>query len=286
MAITTEFGITSSLINSVQYYKGTVSGKGAGTLHCAGLTNNGLSATDSYPLAFAPATPGLAGATIDGTTNTLGGTIPFVNPASGNTYLIGWNAITMSGATSVTLFDFLWYNTGIAVTTTTAQTVNSITLPARDANGATSGVGVTAYLWISSTSGNLASISNTTISYTNAAGTAGLTGNLIQPVLATSTSGTLVPFTWTAGDTGVRSIQSITLGTSYVSGTINLIMCREIAMMTHPVFTSTSFTTGTSLDWAQLGFPRLYNGTALSIYAMPTQGVAGSFLGKLTFAQG
>ena len=47
----------------------------------------------------------------------------------------------------------------------------------------------------------------------------------------TGVAGTFVPFELQAGDTGVRSIQGITLGTSYVSGVIHIVVYRVLDMM-------------------------------------------------------
>jgi hypothetical protein len=45
---------------------------------------------------------------------------------------------------------------------------------------------------------------------------------------ATAVAGTLVPFQLATGDRGVQSVQSVTLGTSYVAGAISLVLFRII----------------------------------------------------------
>ena len=41
---------------------------------------------------------------------------------------------------------------------------------------------------------------------------------------ATAVAGTLVPFQLAQGDRGVRSVQSVTLGTSYGAGAVSLVL--------------------------------------------------------------
>ena len=98
---------------------------------------------------------------------------------------------------------------------------------------------------------------------------------------ATATAGTFLPFSLQAGDVGLRSIQSVTLGTSYVTGTILLMMIREVAFVPIPAATSSYI-----MDWANLGFPTLYNGTALSYYVVPTGAAVGVISGSITYSQG
>ncbi len=177
------------------------------------------------PGPWSPGTPGLNGRATDGTTTADAGCLYIPTPASGDNYLAGFEG-SASVACQLWLFDVLWVNTGIVVTTTTAQAITPAALPARDANGATNGHGVWAGLLVTAATTNAAIISNTTISYTNQDGTAGRTATLGFP--ATAVIGTVCWFRLAAGDTGVRSIQSVTLGTSYVSGSVSLILARPL----------------------------------------------------------
>jgi len=275
MTITTEDGILAGFQPPVPFFKASTTNKAAGIPQAVGFAATG------YPAIFTPASPGLSGTTVSNT-STTGGFLPFTNPSSGNAYLAKLGACVGVTTIGLDFFDFLWYNSGIAVTTTSAQTINSVTLPSRDANGTTNGVGVTAWLYCQLATTNSSTISNTTISYTNAAGIAGSIGTLgLGGWPATATAGTFVPFNLQVGDTGVQSIQSITLGTSYVSGTINLMLIRDI---TYVGFVSAS--SGMTLDWAQLGFPQLYNGSALSFWAMPTSTTVSIVNGHVCYAWG
>lgn len=277
MTITSGDGIVAGLISPWIFFKALSLNKAAGDPHAQGLIAAGI------PAVFASASPGLAGATVDGTTSTLGGTIPFINPGSGASYLAKLSVMSNTGVAGIGFFDLLWYNSGIVSATTTAQTVSSVTLPARDATGTTNGAGVTAYLYCAIATTNGSAITGTTITYTNSAGTGSKTGTIgLAGFPATATAGTFIPFTLAAGDVGIKSVQSITLATSYGTGTVLLMLVREISFISF----AGAAGSGQMLDWAQCGFPQLYNGTALSFYAVPTGTSCGVCFGDVAYAQG
>jgi hypothetical protein len=275
MAITTENALISALGMPSYFYASSGSVKA-----------NYPSNIGSYlvtPTKFTPATPGLTGSIIDGTASTTGGFFPYKNPSAGNMYFAKTDMFP-TGATlqGLVFYDFLLYNTGIVVTTTTIQTVNSVALPARDATGATNGVSVHAWLLCTAANTNSGVITNTSISYTNSSGTTGRTGTLaVGGWPATASVGTMVPFSLQAGDIGVRSIQSITLGTSYVAGSISLILIRELSSLGFIIPL-----TGYKIGWSELGLPILYNGTAISFYTVPFSTTAFSLSGSISFANG
>jgi hypothetical protein len=100
-------------------------------------------------------------------------------------------------------------------------------------NGGTNGEGCMIAMLTTTANTNAAAIANATVSYTNSAGVAGRTATLtaiagsqitISPVI-----GTITWFNLAAGDTGVKSIESITLGTSLVAGAVSFMICRDIA---------------------------------------------------------
>ncbi len=184
-----------------------------------------------FPGAWAPGTPGLAGRATDGTTAADAGCIPIRNPATGANYLTNVS-ITSTVAHWFMLVDVLWVNSGIAVTTTTAQTINSVAFPARCSDGTANGEGLMIGLLTTTANTNAAVINNSTVSYTNELGTAGRTATLANlvgaQIPATPVIGTIVWFMLAAGDKGVRSIQSITLATSLGAGAVSLLVARPI----------------------------------------------------------
>ena len=182
--------------------------------------------------AWAPGTPGLAGRATDGTTSTDAGCIFFPDAGAGKVRYLTSASITATLAGAYSLWDVLWVNSGLVVTTTTAQTVNSVALPARDNNGTINGDGCSIGIYAVAALGNAAVVSNSTISYTNSAGTSGRTATLSATVPnnfpATPVIGTVVWFELQAGDTGVQSIQSVTLNTTLTSGTASVFIARKL----------------------------------------------------------
>lgn len=213
-----------------------------------------------YPGAWAPGTPGINGRITDGTTTTDNGSLPIANASVGNNYLT--ELIMQANVNhSHLFFDALWVNSGIAVTTTTAQAITTPTLPARDINGSTNGEGCMIAMLTTTANTNAAAIANATVNYTNSKGVASRTARLtaiagsqipVSPVI-----GTIVWFNLDAGDTGVKSIEGITLGTSLAAGAVSLIIARDVA--------SIGTTIANVAAQKVIGAPgiKLYNGTCL-----------------------
>ena len=172
------------------------------------------------PGAWLPGTPGINGRNTNGTLSADAGCISAGTPSSGVNYIRDIS-ISASVAGTFILADVLWVNSGLVVTTTTAQTITQPTLPARDNLGTTNGYGVGAGLLVTTATTNAAVINNITLQYTNSNGVAGRTGTMSYP--ATAVIGTFVPFQLAQGDIGIRSIQSITLGTTLTAGAVSLI---------------------------------------------------------------
>ena len=183
--------------------------------------------------AWSPGTPGLAGRATNGNDAADAGCLAFPDAGAGKSRYL--SRVTMSGtvAHAFHLYDVLWVNSGLVVTTTTAQTINSVALPPRDDNGTTNGEGCEIGIYATAALGNAAVVSNSTISYTNSLGTAGRTATLSATVPgnfpATPVIGTVVWFNLQAGDTGVQSIQSVTLNTTLTSGSASVFIARRVS---------------------------------------------------------
>jgi hypothetical protein len=235
-----------------------------------------------FPGSWSPGVPGINGRVTDGTALADFGCIPIKNPAIGANFL---TEVTMGASVnhSHLFFDVLWVNSGIVVTTTTAQAISMPTLPARDVNGTTNGEGCMIGMLTTTANTNAAVIANTTVSYTNSDGTSGRTATLSaiagSQIPATPVVGTLVWFNLAAGDKGVRSIQSITLGTSLGAGAVSLFIARDLANI------------GTSLVNVQftrkLADPgvRLYNGTCMLHCVLASATTATFFNGELVIQE-
>jgi hypothetical protein len=226
------------------------------------------------PGAATAPSPGMAGAAL----TSYAGQIPFSNPGSGNTYLARFQGMATIAGTLV-LADRLWHNSGITVTTTTAQTVNSAAWPARDVSASTNGDGVRIGLEISTATG--AGAATPTISYTDESGNAGSTGAMEVAYAASSIAGTFYPFTLAAGDTGVRSIQSVTLSVSMTSGTVHLVAYRELARLE-----LTAANVPNAIDAITSGFPRLYDNTVPFIFFIPSTTTTSNISGHVIYTQG
>lgn len=235
---------------------------GIGTASEAVGVRYGFAKDAGLPGAWVPGTPGVNGWWTDASANTNA-----ANPAgatqTGSPQLqnasVAWYLSRIGLATSVAhamqLLDVLWYNTGLVVTTTGAQAIAQpgASIPARDTYGTTNGHGWMAGIYVTTATTN-AGVTAPTLSYTNSEGTAGRTATMSFP--ATAVVGTFVPFRLQAGDKGIRSIQSISLVTSLVTGAISLVMYRQLAFIPNTVVN-----VGAGSDSIKRN-TRIFNGTA------------------------
>ena len=155
------------------------------------------------------------------------GPIPAIS--SGRLTFLGARINTSSfGAGGMLLLDLLNVSGGLSGIVTSAQTTN---LPTAALTRYTSGEGVMAGIVIYSTLGTTAT--TVTISYTNSASVSGRTST------ATSFGGTnfreagiLIPIPLQAGDTGVESIESVTVtATTGTAGNFGVCLFKPLAMI-------------------------------------------------------
>lgn len=208
----------------------------------------------------------------------VNGQIPFTNPSSGNTYLARFGA-TATQAGVLVLADRLWHNGGYTITSNTAQNSTTPTWPARDANGSTNGEGVLLALEISAAAG--AASPTITISYTNSDGTASRSATNSFPTANSPAAGSMFPIGLQAGDKGVRSVQSLTLSVSWVSGTMNLVAFRPIASIELP-----GAFIPNAVDALTSGFPRLYDSSVPYLFFIPNTTTTSNISGNVVFTQG
>jgi hypothetical protein len=268
MAITTLDHVIAGAKPPIHFYKTHATQEAVAILHS---------------LLYSPGMPGPGVAptsAIDGDALTsYAGQLPM--PAnSGNTHLMKLSASIVSFFGVLYLCDRLWHNASMDETQTTSQTINSVAWPARDANGSTNGEGVMIGLEVSTASTNGGAITNTTMTYTNSAGTDTRTAT-IPTFPATAVATTFVPFALQAGDTGVRSIQSVTFGTTYGTAVMHLVAYRVLAMVEGQVGN-----VGHTLDAVQLGFPRMYDNTVPFLLYLPAGTGAAAMQGEMVVTQG
>lgn len=236
-----------------------------------------------FPGAWSPGTPGINGRNCNGTTAADYGCMLINNPATGTNYLTELN-LAASINHSHLFFDVLWVNTGLVVTTTTAQTITMPgAIPARDINGTTNGEGCMIGMLFTAASTAASIIVNTTVSYTNSDGVAGRTafisGVVGSQIPATPVIGTMIWFNLQAGDRGVRSIQSVTLGTSLVTGSVSMLITRDLATVgtTLPNVSATKVISEPGIQ--------LYNGTCALHCALTSATTATFFSGELVIQE-
>lgn len=255
--------------------------KVGGVAEAAGVQHS-LFDRSGVPGSWVPGTPGVNGTNVSCNTTadaTKAGSPYLPDPATGGYYLTAAMANATTACVPI-VYDMLWYNTGLVVTTTTAQTFTTPTWPARDQESGTSGEGLQFGILVTAATTNAAAITNMTAEYTNSDGTGTRTAT-ITSFPATATLGTLVPFQLQAGDRGVQSIQSITLGTSLVAGTVSIVVFRPVALTPNTVANGGA---GNALLNAQPAGARLWNGSCLqaSFIASTTTATTMVWQGQLT----
>jgi len=270
VAITTLDGIFSGTAQPPEFFCKSAA---FGT---SGITAGRLSSSwylAGYPAGASAPTPGLAGAAL---TAPVTGQLE-IPPSSNQTYLQNLRFRNSAGAGSfVMLCDRLWHNSGFTITSTAAQTINSVTFPARDENGSTNGEGVFLGIEISTATG--AGTPTITVSYTNQDGTAGRTGTNIPATIASLVAGGFIPIGLQAGDTGVRSVQTLTLSATWTSGTMHLVAFRVLnTMIIRPNFTADS-------DIVDSGLLPVHDG--IVPFFLVGQSTAAQMVGSVTFTQG
>lgn len=219
----------------------------------------------------------LNGVVLSSTSAMVSGQIPHVDPGSGNSYLAGLTAMATQ-AGMLLLCDRLWHNGGFTITSTGSQSITSPTFPARDIAGSTNGDGVYLGLEVSAACG--AAAPTITIGYTNQAGTGSRTATNSFATANSPAAGSFFPIGQQAGDTGVRSVQSLTLSVSWVSGTINLVAYRVLAAI--PLLALIP----NDLDPITARFARIYNGTVPFLIFVPNTTTASNISGAYTETQG
>jgi hypothetical protein len=173
-----------------------------------------------------PATPTTSVALDKDSAQSIG---PIPDTSTGRlTFLGGRFNTSVNGASGLVLMDLLNVNGGLSGIVTTAQTTN---LPTAALTRHTSGEGVMAGIICYTALGGTAT--TFTISYTNQAGTSGRTSTATGIGSSTQReAGMLIPIPLQAGDTGVRSIESVTVtATTGTAGNFGVCLFKPLAMI-------------------------------------------------------
>lgn len=220
----------------------------------------------------------LNGVTLSSSSSNVNGQIPWTNPVSGNSYLARF-AGSCTQACTMVLADRIWHNGGYTITSTSAQNSTTPTWPARDNAGSTNGVGILLGLEISSGTG--AGTPTITIGYTNQSGTASRSATNVLATVASSAAGSFYMIGLQAGDTGVRSVQSLTLSATWTSGTMNLVAYRPLAWLELPIAGVPN-----AIDFLTGGAVRLFDGSVPWILILPSATTTSNVSGNVIWTQG
>lgn len=205
------------------------------------------------------------------------GYLTFTNPGSGSSYLAGVSGISaVSGL--IVIWDNLWVwgsgGSGWVVTTTTGQ---NTTAPAALTRPDSTGKDTEAWFHVLATAG--AGAATPVLTYTDQDGNASATTGTLG-YAASSIIGSMYPFPLAAGDSGVRSVQTLTLGTTMTSGTAAIRIMRRVATL--PVIANVGF----KYDAYDLGMPLISNDAALMVGSQAASTSSGPLQMELVLAQG
>lgn len=272
MAITTLDGAIAGFQVPQPFAKVGITMSAAGAMR--GYTHwyaNGNPGSSSAP------SPGVNGQAVTPSIGTsVNGRIRRTNPVSGNAYL-GRLAASSSGAGTLWLIDRLWQNSGLTVTSTAAQAITAAALPSRSGDGTANGANVMAAIEWSATGG--AGTPTVTLTYTDQDGNAGATGTFTG--VASPPVGTFEIFTLEAGDTGIRAPSSFIQSATRTSGTMHLVLFRQIAQVE-----VTAANVGNAIDVLTSGMPRLYDDSVLQLLWFPSATTAVNLTGQYIETQG
>ena len=214
-----------------------------------------------------------------------------VSPDTKHIVNIGAFGNTATSVPSVLqLVDVLGYYPITTVTTTTAQTLNNtVTLPRYE-----DGAGVRAYIVARATCG--AGTPTIQISYTNEKGVAGRVVPVTLTAVTTAAAGHIIHSDPTAnhygcfiplasGDSGMQSIQTVTLNATMTSGSIALVLCKPLTSL--PI-TVLGVQSERNLLNQLPSLPRVYDGANLNflMFTGAAYAAGGSISGYCEFCYG
>jgi len=177
-------------------------------------------------------------------TKATAGSLPFTAVGGDTEIRVARGWITMSTLGVVSLYDRLVHTSGLDGTLTTAQTINSAALTRH-----TSGEGVELLIEHYAATGSGAA--TLTVTYTNQAGTSGRVATVT--FLASPLPGLMQPVPLAAGDSGVRSVQSVQLSnTTGTAGNFGITLAK-----THCEMAPDTASIGKIFGPFQLGLPDL-----------------------------
>jgi hypothetical protein len=264
MAITSENGLIAALASGQlfsSYYQSasTTSGRITSLWSVGGQPGGG-----GTPPAGSGAVP----------TSATAGAIPFVNPSGANTLYLARLTASSSVANFLRIYDRLVHTSGLSANITTAQTVNTVAITR------TYSTPVSAWVEFYGAAGSSAT-GGATVSYTNQAGATGRGGT--AQIAASAAFANVFPIVLQSGDTGVQSVQSITLtAATGAAGNFGITLMANLASVGIPG-------PGLALpplNYAALALPVIQPNACLATVVIPSSGSTGNIWAEMTLAQG
>lgn len=196
--------------------------------------------------------------------------------AVGETAYIGRYGLTGTATCSVHVYDLMYAASNFSGNSTAAQTITGFTgMPTRNTNG------VNCEIWIGCSAAIGATGFNITVQYTNELGTSGR--NTISTAGITSMpANRMMQVALQDGDKGVQSIQSMTLSAaSGTAGNMWVMVLERLCSIALP-----TVNVGSSLDFATLGLPKIYDESCLLFVHQGTGTATGLMMGQLDIIHG
>lgn len=261
MTITTLDGLVAATRNILAFYK----------ISATALANSYQSLWKTGNLPLAGLTPPTGSG--EAPAKTTLGALNFSEVGGSALIYAGRAVLTMATLGTLLLYDRLLHTSGLSGNVTTEQTVNSAAL-----SRYTDGAGIELFLeWYTATGGTASTV---TISYTNSAGTAGRIAT--ATLQASPAIGTMQNIPLQNGDTGVRSVQSVTLsaGTG-TAGNFGITLLKQLADIAPDVINS-----GKVIGPFDLGLPTIAANPCLALAVLTTTTNTGIISGSVGLLQG
>ena len=273
MAISTMDGLVAALASTNQNIPLWLV---SATTVAGGYLNLNRANVNGFGQAAIPTVAGSGGhVPVDGVTG-----YPTITAGGGGTslYIARLEAWNSAATGTLAIYDRIYAASGFSGTVTTPQTITGPpALPSARAPNS----GESLEIWLESYTAIGASASTVTVSYTNSAGTAGRT-TVADTITASFPANRMHRLRYQDGDTGVQSIQSVTLSaTTGTAGNFGItLLSRKCAL---PMAT---IALGQVADFATLGLPVIEADAALQFVFQSTSTATGNIMGSLNVVSG
>lgn len=205
------------------------------------------------------------------------GSINFANTSADTKHIVTFGGAA-SVACSLQIVDRLVGVSGISLVGTGGKTVNSTALPRYTG---TSALVVEAWVEVTTATTTTLPVVNMS-SYTNESGTAARSGGNLSFPAAATVARWMGKLPLQAGDEGVRSVETLNVGTAPAAGVVNVILQRPLG--TIPLPANTWVERDFVLQLAAL--PRVFDGASLALMQLASAATATNIWGTVRLAYG